>query len=55
MLLNLAADLVRQKPDVIVSLGGDVTPAAQQATRSIPIVMNDAVQAGLGGLDPEAI
>ena len=50
MLLNLAADLVRQKRDVIVSLGGDVTPAAQRATRSIPIVMNDAVQAGLGGL-----
>jgi len=50
MLLNLAADLVRQKRDVIVSLGGDLTPAAQQATRSIPIVMNDAVQAGLGGL-----
>jgi ABC transporter substrate binding protein len=47
---ELAADLVRQKRDVIVSLGGDVTPAAQQATRSIPIVMNDAVQAGLGGL-----
>ena len=50
MLLKLAADLVRQKRDVIVSLGGDVTPAAQRATRSIPIVMNDAVQAGLGGL-----
>ncbi len=41
---------MRQKRDVIVSLGGDVAPAAQQATRSIPIAMNDAVQAGLGGL-----
>jgi hypothetical protein len=47
---ELAADLVRQKRDVIVSFGGDETPAAQQATRSIPIVMNDAVQADLGGL-----
>ncbi len=47
---ELAAELVGLKPDVIVALGGDVTPTAQQATRTIPIVMlisNDPVQAGL--------
>lgn len=36
----LAADLVRMKVDVIVTLGGAATQAAQQATRSIPIVMS---------------
>jgi len=36
----LAADLVRMKVDVIVALGGAATQAAQQATRSIPIVMS---------------
>jgi putative tryptophan/tyrosine transport system substrate-binding protein len=47
---ELAVELVQLKPDVIVALGGDVTPSAQQATRTIPIVMwisNDPVQAGL--------
>jgi len=47
---GLAAELVQQKPDIIVAFGGDVTSAAQQATRTIPIVMqvsNDPVQAGL--------
>jgi putative tryptophan/tyrosine transport system substrate-binding protein len=46
----LAADLVRSKVDVIVTQGGAVTQAAQQATRTIPIVMslvNDPVGSGL--------
>ena len=46
---ELAAELVRRKPDAIVSLGGDVTPSAQKATPTIPIVMlvsNDPVQSG---------
>ena len=46
----LAADLVRSKVDVIVTLGGAATQAAQQATRTIPIVMslvNDPVGSGL--------
>jgi putative ABC transport system substrate-binding protein len=46
----LAEELAGLKPDVICSLGGDVTPSAQQATRTIPIVMvisNDPVQGGL--------
>ena len=45
----LAAELVRLKPDVLVAPGGDVAPAAQQATGTIPIitwVSNDPVQAG---------
>ena len=46
----LAADLVRSKVDVIVVNSGAATQAAQQATRTIPIVMalaNDAVGSGL--------
>ncbi|PYM11775.1 MAG: ABC transporter substrate-binding protein [Candidatus Rokuibacteriota bacterium] len=46
----LLADLVRLKVDVIVTLGGAATKAAQQATRTIPIVMtavNDPVGSGL--------
>ena len=46
----LAADLVRSKVDVIVTLSGAATQAAQQATRTIPIVMslvNDPVGSGL--------
>ena len=35
----LAADLVRLKVDVIVAVGGRATQDAQQATRTIPIVM----------------
>lgn len=45
----LATELVRLKPDLLVAIGGDVTPAAQQATATIPIiawVSNDPVQAG---------
>jgi ABC-type uncharacterized transport system substrate-binding protein len=46
----LAADLVRLKVDVIVAQGGAATQAAQQATRTIPIVMSlvlDPVRSGL--------
>src|SRR5262245_7663395 len=49
-LRDLAAELVASKPDVIVSLGGDVTPITRAATSTIPIVMivsNDPVEAGL--------
>ena len=49
-LTELAADLVRLNPDVILALGGDVVPAAQKATKTIPIVMlvsNDPVQSGI--------
>ena len=47
---TLAADLVRSQVDVIVVGSGAATQAAQQATRTIPIVMstvNDAVGSGL--------
>jgi putative ABC transport system substrate-binding protein len=46
----LATDLVRSKVDVIVAVSGAATQAAQQATRTIPIVMslvNDPVGSGL--------
>ena len=46
-LAEAAAELVRLSPDVIFALGGDVVPAAQRATKTIPIVMwasNDPVQ-----------
>ena len=46
----LAADLVRSKVDVIITLSSPATQAAQQATRTIPIVMslvNDPVGSGL--------
>jgi putative ABC transport system substrate-binding protein len=36
----LAADLVRLKVDVIVAVGGRASQVAQQATRTIPIVMS---------------
>ncbi len=38
----LAEELVRLKVDVIVTLGGAATQAAQQTTRTIPIVMSIA-------------
>src|SRR5712691_1309074 len=44
---DLAADLVRLKVDVIVVVGGAATQAAQQATRTIPIVMS-VVKFGYG-------
>jgi putative ABC transport system substrate-binding protein len=45
----LAADLVRLKPDVIVTAGPQVTRVAKEATSTIPIVMgfdNDPVGSG---------
>jgi putative tryptophan/tyrosine transport system substrate-binding protein len=45
----LAAELVRSEPDVIVALGPSALRAAQQATRTIPIVMlvsSDPIGAG---------
>jgi putative ABC transport system substrate-binding protein len=47
---DLAADLVRSKPDLIIAAGGDVAPFAKRATETIPIVMitsADPVQGGL--------
>jgi putative ABC transport system substrate-binding protein len=46
---TLAAELVRGEPDVIVALGPSALRAAQQATRTIPIVMlvsGDPIGAG---------
>ena len=46
----LAADLVRVQVDVIVAMGGGATKAAQEATRTIPIVMSvvqDPIGSGL--------
>ena len=36
---DLASDLVRAKPDLIIAAGGDVAPFASRATAIIPIVM----------------
>jgi putative ABC transport system substrate-binding protein len=47
---ELALDLVREKPDVLLALGGDVAPSAVKATSTIPIVFvssADPVQLGL--------
>lgn len=47
---ELAADLVRSKPAVIVALGGDVVPHVTTATQSIPIIYAmsaDPVQLGI--------
>jgi putative ABC transport system substrate-binding protein len=47
---DLAADLVRLKVDVIVTVGGQASQAAKTATTTIPIVftlVNDPVGAGL--------
>lgn len=47
---ELASDLVRTKPDLIIAAGGDVAPFATRATSTIPIVMitsADPVQGGL--------
>ena len=49
-LAALAADLVRQKLDLIITIGTGPTRAAKQATADIPIVFNvggDPVQRGL--------
>src|SRR5262245_11203606 len=47
---DLALDLVREKPDVLFALGGDVAPSAVKASSTIPIVFvssADPVQLGL--------
>src|SRR4030095_11171297 len=47
---DLASDLVRSKPDLIIAAGGDVAPFAKRATGTIPIVMitsADPIQGGL--------
>jgi putative tryptophan/tyrosine transport system substrate-binding protein len=47
---ELAADLVRLKPDVLFPIGGDVAPFVSKATQTIPIVFvmsADPVQLGL--------
>ena len=49
-LAEVAAELVRLKPDVILALGGDVAPLAKQATRTIPIVMVTSADPVRGGL-----
>jgi putative tryptophan/tyrosine transport system substrate-binding protein len=49
-LADLAADLVSEKPDLLLALGGDVAPYAAKATLTIPIVFvssADPVQLGL--------
>jgi len=46
---DLAADLVRARPDVVFAIGGDVIGAAVKATQAIPIVFTssaDPVQLG---------
>jgi putative ABC transport system substrate-binding protein len=47
---GLAADLVRLGPALIVALGGEVAPAAQQATATIPIVVLTSADPVRGGL-----
>jgi putative ABC transport system substrate-binding protein len=47
-LRDLAAELVRLQVEVIVAAGNAATRAAQQATRTIPIVMNSGDPVGLG-------
>jgi len=47
---ELAADLVRLKPDVIFALGGDVAPFAGKATRTIPIVFATSADPVRNGL-----
>jgi len=49
-LADLAADLVRLKPDVLLAMGGDVAPFVSKATQTIPTVFvssADPVQLGL--------
>jgi putative ABC transport system substrate-binding protein len=49
-LADAAAELVRLKPDVIFSLGGEQAPIIKRATETIPIVVvvsNDPVASGL--------
>ena len=49
-LADLAVALVREKPDLLLALGGDVAPYAAKATSTIPIVFlssADPIQLGL--------
>jgi putative ABC transport system substrate-binding protein len=49
-LSDLAADLVRLKPDVLFPIGGDVAPFVSKATQTIPIIFvmsADPLQLGL--------
>lgn len=49
-LVELAAELVAEKPDVLLALGGDIAPYAAKATSTIPIVFlssADPVRLGL--------
>lgn len=48
----LAADLIRLKPAVIVTVGGTVTRAARQVTTTVPIVMSVVVDPVGSGLVP---
>jgi putative ABC transport system substrate-binding protein len=48
----LAADLIRLKPAVIVTVGGTVTKAASQVTTTVPIVMSVVVDPVGSGLVP---
>ena len=47
---DLASDLVRAKPDLIIVAGGDVAPFATRATATIPIVMITSADPVRGGL-----
>jgi putative ABC transport system substrate-binding protein len=49
---TLAADLVQLKVDVIVAVGGRASQVAQQATRTIPIVMSVVIDPVGSGLVP---
>ena len=49
-LADLATALLREKPDLVLALGGDVAPYAVKATSTIPVVFvssADPVQLGL--------
>jgi putative ABC transport system substrate-binding protein len=46
-----AANLLEQKPDVVVASGGRVIPILKQMTRSVPIVMITADPVGAGIVD----
>jgi putative tryptophan/tyrosine transport system substrate-binding protein len=47
---DLASDLVRSKPDLIIAAGGDVAPFAKRATETIPIVIITSADPVRGGL-----
>ena len=49
---SLAANLVQLKVDVIVAVGGRASQVAQQATRTIPIVMSVVIDPVGSGLVP---